>query len=331
MSDSKLYIGNLSSRTDERYLKDAFSKYGRIVTVEMKRRYAFVDFQRKSDAEAAISSMDGKEFDGSKLIVEWTRGQARTGRARGARRYPERSDYRIEVANLPDRCHWSELKDHFRKAGEVVFGDVWGSKGVIEFKHKNDMDYALKELDGVRWKGYALELRRDRRSSSRDRSGSRDRRRSSRRSYRSYSPDSRSRSRERERERDRDRDSRRRSRGSRSPSRSRSPRNKTQRSPSKSRSHSPRSPSKEKRRDSKDKKKYDSRSPSPKKTEQRSPRDKDSSANVDSEKREKDREEEDKEKKEDTARPEESPRESRKRENEENDNERDDRKRQRTD
>eukprot|EP01124_Arcella_intermedia_P027498 TRINITY_DN538_c0_g1_i5.p1 TRINITY_DN538_c0_g1~~TRINITY_DN538_c0_g1_i5.p1 ORF type:complete len:326 (+),score=19.64 TRINITY_DN538_c0_g1_i5:14-991(+) len=325
MSDSKLYIGNLSSRTDERYLKDAFTKYGRIVTVEMKRRYAFVDFQRKSDAEAAISSMDGKEFDGSKLIVEWTRGQARTGRAR----YPERSDYRIEVSNLPDRCHWSELKDHFRKAGEVVFGDVWGSKGVIEFKHKNDMEYALKELDGVRWKGYALELRRDRRrSSSRDRSGSRDRRRSSRRSYRSYSPDSRSRS----RERDRDRDSRRR-RSSRSPSRSRSPRNKTQRSPSKSRSHSPRSPSKEKRRDSKDKKKYDSRSPSPsKKAETRSPREKESSANPDSEKREKDRDEEEKEKKDDTAHPnDESPRESRKRENEDNDTDRDDRKRQRTD
>jgi len=143
--------------------------------------------------------------------VEWTKGQARgpggrrnqprryggdsrrrSGRSSTGRRPPERSDYRIAVSNLPDRCHWSELKDHFRQAGPVVFGDVWGTRGVIEFKYKVDMEFAIKEYDGVKWKGHALAVEKDLRAR---RSRSRSRNRRSRRS-RSRS-DSRSRSRSR--------------------------------------------------------------------------------------------------------------------------------------
>jgi len=149
-------------------------------------------------------------MDGSKLIVEWTKGQARgpggrrntpnrrfgDARRRGGRttgkRPPERSDYRIAVSNLPDRCHWSELKDYFRQAGPVVFGDVWGTRGVIEFKYKVDMTYAIKEYDGVKWKGYTLTVEKDLRA-RRSRSRDRHHRERSRRSH----SDSRSRSRSR--------------------------------------------------------------------------------------------------------------------------------------
>jgi len=207
---SKLYVGNLSSNTESTDIQDAFSSYGRIRSVEMKRRYAFVDFAHKSDAESALNSMNGKEIDGSKLIVEWTKGQARgpgslsrrntprrygDSRRSAGRRPPERSDYRIAVSNLPDRCHWSELKDYFRQIGPVVFGDVWGTRGVIEFKYKVDMAYAIKEFDGSKWKGYTLTVEKDlrtRRSRSRDR-----RHRVRERSRRSRSGDSRSRSRSR--------------------------------------------------------------------------------------------------------------------------------------
>jgi len=139
--------------------------------------------------------MDGKDLDGKRLVVQWTKGKPRTGRSgsprgydsrrRSGRRPPERSDYRIAVSNLPDRCHWSELKDHFRQAGEVVFGDVMGTRGVIEFKYRDDMENAIKELDGVKWRGYTLQvekdlrsrdnLRRSRRSPSRSYSRSRSR------------------------------------------------------------------------------------------------------------------------------------------------------------
>jgi arginine/serine-rich splicing factor 4/5/6 len=270
---AKLYIGNLSSRTVYRDLEDAFSKFGRIRSVEMKRRFAFVDFAHKNDAENAIHSMDGKDLDGNKLVVEWTKGKPRNGRS-GSPRYdsrrrsrpgtgrrpPERSDYRIAVSNLPDRCHWSELKDHFRQVGEVVFGDVVGTRGVIEFKYRDDMESAIKELDGVKWRGYALQVEKDLRSRDdrRDRGGSRrNSRRSRSRSYsshsRSYSPRSRSGS--------ADRREKRRSRNS-----SRSPETKPkERERSKSPPDSPRDRKRkgsESPRDGK-KRRYDSHSPTP--------------------------------------------------------------------
>jgi len=131
--------------------------------------------------------MDGKDLDGKRLVVQWTKGKPRRSgsprgydRRRSGRRPPERSDYRIAVSNLPDRCHWSELKDHFRQVGEVVFGDVMGTRGVIEFKYRDDMENAIKELDGVKWRGYTLQVEKDlrsrdnlRRSSRRSRSRSR--------------------------------------------------------------------------------------------------------------------------------------------------------------
>jgi len=264
---SKLYVGNLSSNTESTDIQDAFSSYGRIRSVEMKRRYAFVDFAHKSDAESALNSMNGKEIDGSKLIVEWTKVQARgpgslsrrnTPRRYGdsrrsvGRRPPERSDYRIAVSNLPDRCHWSELKDYFRQAGPVVFGDVWGTRGVIEFKYKVDMTYAIKEYDGVKWKGYALTVEKDlrtRRSRSRDR-------RHRERSRRNRS-DSRSRSRSGSRSRSRE------GKGRSSPERS--PKMSPKRSPSKENGRSP-SPTERKNSDKENKitdRSHVSQSPSP--------------------------------------------------------------------
>jgi len=174
------------------------------------------DFARKSDAEEALHGMNGKDLDGKRLVVEWTKGKPRTGRSGSPRGYdsgrrrgrsgtgrrpPERSDYRLAVYNLPDRCHWSELKDHFRQAGDVVFSDVMGTRGVIEYKYRDDMENAIKELNGVKWRGYSLQVEKDLRSrdsyrrSRRSRSRSRNRSRSD---SRSRSPSySRSRSRSR--------------------------------------------------------------------------------------------------------------------------------------
>jgi len=151
--------------------------------VEMKNRFAFVGFYNKRDAGAAIDGMDGKDFEGNKLIVEWTKGQPRGKRggrdSRGSDRDyrdrqnhnssvrrkvpPERSDYRVVVSNVPEKCHWTELKDKFREAGYVVFGDVWGSRGVVEFKYEEDMKIAIKKFNKSEWKGYTLRVERDRR------------------------------------------------------------------------------------------------------------------------------------------------------------------------
>ncbi|OBZ81322.1 Serine-arginine protein 55 [Choanephora cucurbitarum] len=154
-----------------------------------------------------------------------------------SRRRTERSEVRdtnrIIVKNIPSKTTWQDLKDFMRKAGRVTFADILKDRdgeGVVEFARRDDMKYALRELDNEKLNGSRVTLEeagRSRRRSSRDRS--RSPRRSRSRRDRSRTPESRSRSRSRSpARRDRGRSH------SRSPSRSHS----RTRSPTPSRSRS---------------------------------------------------------------------------------------------
>ncbi|TYH32398.1 hypothetical protein ES288_A01G249200v1 [Gossypium darwinii] len=77
---TRLYVGRISSRTRTRDLERLFSRYGRILDVDMKRDYAFVDFSDPRDADDARYSLDGRDFDGSRIVVEFARGVPRGSR-----------------------------------------------------------------------------------------------------------------------------------------------------------------------------------------------------------------------------------------------------------
>ncbi|XP_028961683.1 serine/arginine-rich splicing factor RS2Z33-like isoform X1 [Malus domestica] len=74
---SRLYVGRLSSRTRSRELEDVFSRYGRVRDVDMKRDFAFVEFSDPRDADDARYSLNGRDVDGSRIIVEFARGAPR--------------------------------------------------------------------------------------------------------------------------------------------------------------------------------------------------------------------------------------------------------------
>ncbi|XP_022746149.1 serine/arginine-rich splicing factor RS2Z32-like isoform X3 [Durio zibethinus] len=76
-SGTRLYVGHLSSRTRSRDLEDMFSRYGRIRDVDMKRDYAFVEFSDPRDADDARYALNGRDLDGSRLIVEFAKGVPR--------------------------------------------------------------------------------------------------------------------------------------------------------------------------------------------------------------------------------------------------------------
>ncbi|KAK3018509.1 hypothetical protein RJ639_003682 [Escallonia herrerae] len=71
---TRLYVGHLSSRTRSRDLEDVFSRYGRVRDVDMKRDFAFVEFSDARDADDARYSLNGREVDGSRLVVEFAKG-----------------------------------------------------------------------------------------------------------------------------------------------------------------------------------------------------------------------------------------------------------------
>ncbi|RWW67965.1 hypothetical protein BHE74_00024545 [Ensete ventricosum] len=74
---TRLYVGRISHRTRARDLEDLFGRYGRVRNVDLKHDFAFVEFSDSRDADDARYSLDGREFDGSRIIVEFARGGPR--------------------------------------------------------------------------------------------------------------------------------------------------------------------------------------------------------------------------------------------------------------
>ena len=89
--NSKLYVGNLSFQANDDQVRDYFSQYGDVASVNVvrdsytgrSRGFAFVEMANDEDAQNAISMFHGKEFEGRTLTVNEARPMeprpARTG------------------------------------------------------------------------------------------------------------------------------------------------------------------------------------------------------------------------------------------------------------
>ncbi|KAG2459726.1 SRSF6 factor, partial [Polypterus senegalus] len=231
----RVYIGRLSYHVREKDIQRFFSGYGKLLEIDLKNGYGFVEFEDTRDADDAVYELNGKELCGERVIVEHARGPRRDrdgygggyggrsgsggggggggGGMYGSRRSgrdkygpPVRTEFRLVVENLSSRCSWQDLKDFMRQAGEVTYADAHkerANEGVIEFRSYSDMRRALEKLDGTDINGRKIRLVEDkprrRRSYSGSRSRSRSRRRSRSRSRRSSRSHSNSKSRSRSR------------------------------------------------------------------------------------------------------------------------------------
>ena len=83
-----IYVGNLSFQTTEDRLRDHFAQYGQVTSANIikdkftgkSKGFGFIEMPTQSEAEAAIATLNGKEFMGRTLTVN------------EARPRPERSD-----------------------------------------------------------------------------------------------------------------------------------------------------------------------------------------------------------------------------------------------
>src|SRR5688572_6735579 len=77
MSESRLFVGNLSYQTIENDLQEYFSQAGAVTSVNLmldkftgkSRGFAFVEFASPADAQKAVEQFHGKEFQGRALTV----------------------------------------------------------------------------------------------------------------------------------------------------------------------------------------------------------------------------------------------------------------------
>jgi RNA recognition motif-containing protein len=81
---AKLYVGNLSYNVTEERLQQHFAQHGtvisaRIITDKFSGRskgFGFVEMSSAQEAEKAISSMNGTDFEGRNIVVSEARPQA---------------------------------------------------------------------------------------------------------------------------------------------------------------------------------------------------------------------------------------------------------------
>ena len=73
----KIYVGNLNFATTEDQLSNLFAQYGTVVSSDVitdrysgrSRGFGFVEMEDVDAADAAISALDGFEYDGRALRV----------------------------------------------------------------------------------------------------------------------------------------------------------------------------------------------------------------------------------------------------------------------
>ena len=85
----KLYVGNLGFNTTEQELEEAFGQHGQVYSASIvtdrdtgrSRGFAFVEYESKSSAQAAIQALNGTELGGREITVN----EARPREERGGR------------------------------------------------------------------------------------------------------------------------------------------------------------------------------------------------------------------------------------------------------
>ena len=77
----KLYIGNLPFQTTDQELEQMFSQHGTVASASVitdkmtgrSRGFGFVEMENDEEADAAIKTMDGSDYDGRPLTVNEAR------------------------------------------------------------------------------------------------------------------------------------------------------------------------------------------------------------------------------------------------------------------
>jgi cold-inducible RNA-binding protein len=93
--NSKLYVGNMSFKTSEADLRDAFTQFGDVTDVYIAndretgrpRGFAFVTFSTEAESKLAAEKMNGVDLDGRQLTVNEARPKEEMGGNGGGRSF----------------------------------------------------------------------------------------------------------------------------------------------------------------------------------------------------------------------------------------------------
>ena len=90
----KLYVGNLAYQVTEDQLREAFESFGQVESVAIikdkysgqSKGFGFVEMPSNTEGQAAIDSLNGKDFNGRAIKVNEARPRAEGSQGRGGGR-----------------------------------------------------------------------------------------------------------------------------------------------------------------------------------------------------------------------------------------------------
>ncbi|KAJ9700799.1 hypothetical protein PVL29_006222 [Vitis rotundifolia] len=166
--NTKLYFGNLPYSCDSAQLAGIIQDYGSPELVEVlynrdtgrSRGFAFVTMSSVEDCNAVIENLDGSEYGGRTLRVNFSDKPKPK-----LPLYPE-TEYKLFVGNLSWSVTSESLSQVFQEYGNVVGarvlydGETGRSRGYgfVCYSTKAEMDTALESLDGVELEGRAIRI-----------------------------------------------------------------------------------------------------------------------------------------------------------------------------
>lgn len=165
---TKLYFGNLPYSVDSALLAGLIEEYGSAELIEVlydrdtgkSRGFAFVTMSCVEDCNAVIQNLDGKEFMGRTLRVNFSDKPKPKEPL-----YPE-TEYKLFVGNLAWTVTSESLTQAFQEHGTVVGarvlfdGETGKSRGYgfVSYATKSEMDTALAIMDNVELEGRTLRV-----------------------------------------------------------------------------------------------------------------------------------------------------------------------------
>jgi RNA recognition motif-containing protein len=98
---TKLFVGNLSLKTTENDLQEAFAAHGQVVEANLmmdrmtgrSRGFAFITYSTAEEAQKAIEAMNGAQLDGRALTVNIARPKEERPPGAGGRDRAPRREY----------------------------------------------------------------------------------------------------------------------------------------------------------------------------------------------------------------------------------------------
>ncbi|KAJ0410904.1 hypothetical protein ATCC90586_004425 [Pythium insidiosum] len=145
---SRIFVGHLPNDVKERQLQEYFAKFGPIASFMLRflhraAPFAFIEFRSADDALRAVREADGRYFESSRMRVEISEGH-------DALSWPQTTQHRVIVSNLPSDVTRRELQDLLQRGGDVVHVSVdKRGNGTASFATFAQMQRAIRRLDNT--------------------------------------------------------------------------------------------------------------------------------------------------------------------------------------